>query len=119
MSYQPHPEFAALYKAYTGDPDSIGRHLTLGMVEQSASAPMLVVTGADVVLFPGGGASPIVESFRRSTRGFIELAAVSHLGTAVAWLARLRDLGDPRWRADCERLIAQIERTRSVNSADL
>ena len=119
MSYQPHPEFAALYKAYTGDPDSIGRHLTLSMVERSASAPMLVVTGADVVLFPGGGAAPVVESFRRSTRGFIELAAVSHLGTAVAWLARMRDLGDARWRPDCERLIAQIERTRRVNSEDL
>jgi Domain of unknown function (DUF5624) len=76
----------------------------------------LVITGSDAVLFPGSGKWPVVESFRQSTRGFIELASVSHLGTAVAWVVRLRELADPVWRTDTARLIDQIDRTRRINS---
>src|SRR5579859_1300999 len=109
--YNPHPEFARLYKLYTGDPDSMGRHPTERMAELSQGDPLLVVTGSDAVLFPGAARSPVSESFRKSTRGFVELAAVSHLGTAVAWLVRVRELDDPIWRVDAERLIEQIDRT--------
>jgi len=63
--------------------------------------------------------TPIVESFRKSTRGFIELASVSHLGTAVAWLVRLRELNDPIWHTDARRLIDQLDRTRRVNTEEL
>src|ERR1700733_11627742 len=55
MNYTPHAEFAALYKNYTSGPDSIAKHLTRRMVQMTESDPLLVVTGADVVLFPGGG----------------------------------------------------------------
>jgi hypothetical protein len=116
MPYSPHTEFSKLYKVYTSDPDSIGKHLTARMSEVTDDHPLLVVTGSDAVLFPGSGKPPVVESFRKSTRGFIELAAVSHLGTAVAWLVRLRELGDPVWRTDAARLIDQIGRTRRINS---
>jgi|SRR5450631_1713855 hypothetical protein len=116
MTYSPHAEFSTLYKIYTSDPDSIGKHLTARMAEVTDDHPLLVVTGSDAVLFPGSGKPPVVESFRKSTRGFIELAGVSHLGTAVAWLVRLRELGDPVWRTDAARLIAQINRTRGINS---
>ena len=88
MPYSPHSEFSKLYKVYTSDPDSIGKHLTARMSEVTDDHPLLVVTGSDAVLFPGSGKPPVVESFRKSTRGFIELAGVSHLGTAVAWLVR-------------------------------
>ena len=119
MAYSPPPEFAQLYKAYTSDPDSMGKHLTERMVAMTEADPLLVVTGSDVALFPGSAGPPVVESFRRSTRGFIELASVSHLGTAVAWAIRLRELGDPRWRGDTARLVERIERTREVNSEAL
>jgi hypothetical protein len=116
MTYSPHAEFSKLYKIYTSDPESLGKHLTARMAEVAADHPLLVVTGSDAVLFPGSGKPPVVESFRKSTRGFFELAAVSHLGTAVAWLVRLRELGDPVWRTDAARLIGQINRTRRINS---
>jgi hypothetical protein len=116
MTYSPHTDFSKLYKIYTSDPDSIGKHLTARMSEVTDDHPLLVVTGSDAVLFPASGKPPVVESFRKSTRGFIELAGVSHLGTAVAWLIRLRELGDPVWRTDAARLIAQIDRTRRTNS---
>jgi hypothetical protein len=119
MAYTPPAEFSALYKAYTGDPHSMGSHLTARMRRLTDTDPLLVITGSDAVLFPGPGKAPSVESFRKSTRGFIELASVSHLGTAVAWLARLRELGDPMWRPDAERLIAQLKRTRQINSPEL
>jgi hypothetical protein len=44
---------------------------------------------------------------------------VSHLGTAVAWLVRLRELNDPVWHTDAERLISQLERTRRINTEEL
>jgi hypothetical protein len=119
MAYSPPPEFAQLYKTYTSDPDSLGRHLTERMVAMTESDPLLVITGSDVALFPDSAKPPMVESFRKSTRGFIELASVSHLGTAVAWAIRLRELADPRWRSDTVRLIEQIDRTRDVNSEAL
>jgi Domain of unknown function (DUF5624) len=119
MTYRPHAEFSELYRIYTSDPDSIGKHLTVRMAELTADDPLLVVTGSDVVLFPGSGKQPVVESFRKSTRGFIELASISHLGTAVAWLIRLYELGDPAWRTDAGRLLAQIERTRQINTEEL
>jgi hypothetical protein len=119
MTYSPPSEFARLYKLYTSDPDSVGKHLTVRMSALTDDDPLLVVTGSDAVLFPGSGKKPVVESFRKSTRGFIELASVSHLGTAVAWLVRLRELEDPVWRSDAERLIEQVGRTRAINTEQL
>jgi hypothetical protein len=89
------------------------------MAALSDNDPLLVITGSDAVLFPGSGRAPIVESFRKSTRGFIELASISHLGTAVAWLVRLRELGDSIWRSDAARLIEQIDRTRAINTEQI
>ena len=55
-----------------------------------------------------------------STRGFKELAAVSHLGPAMATLARLRELDDAGpWRADAGRLLETCKAARAVNSVEL
>src|SRR6266403_3395715 len=95
----------------------MGQHLTSRMATLTDGDPLLVITGSDAVLFPGSGKPPVVESFRKSTRGFIELASVSHLGTALAWLIRVRELEDPVWRRDAGRLIEQLDRTRAINTA--
>lgn len=121
MVYKPHPELAKLYAVYTSDPNSIGTHLTQMLECAGASDPLLVSTGADVAIFPGKGRAPVVESFRRTTRGFFELAAISHLGTAVAWLARMREI-DPTsdtWRSDARRLIEQMEIVQAVNTLEM
>ena len=117
--YSPPAEFTRLYKLYTSDPDSVGKHLTSRMAAASNDDPLLVITGSDAVLFPGSGKAPITESFRKSTRGFIELASISHLGTALAWLVRLRELNDGVWRRDAARLIEQIDHTRSINTEEI
>lgn len=115
-TYQPHPLFRSLYDAYTG-PDSTGLHLTRHMVELTRRDPLLVVTGADFVLFPGAGRPPLVEGFRNSTRGFVELTAISHLGPAIAWIFRLRELGYAGWKEDAERLIERTVKVREINTA--
>jgi hypothetical protein len=83
MIYAPHANFKSLYDAYTGA-NSTGQHLTKHMVRLTERDPILIVTGADFVIFPGSGKDPIVESFRNSTRGFVELTAISHIGAAIA-----------------------------------
>jgi hypothetical protein len=114
MAYAPHDNFRTLYEAYTG-PGSTGQHLTKHMVRLTERDPLLVVTGADFVIFPGSGRAPIVESFRHSTRGFVELTAVSHLAPCIAWAFRLRELGDANWRDDAKRLLERSDQVRCVN----
>ena len=121
MPYHPDPAFAALFQAFTGNDASIGAGLTRLMMAQTGASPLLVSTASDIALFPGGGAQPEVESFRKSTRGFIELTAVSHVPLALCYLARMRALDpegagcDVRMRA----LIEDAERVRAANSEAL
>jgi hypothetical protein len=114
MAYAPHDDFRSLYDTYTGA-DSTGHHLTKHMVRLTEREPLLVITGADFVIFPGTGQPPIVESFRHSTRGFVELTAVSHLAPCIAWIFRLRELGYADWREDAKRMIDGADRVRSIN----
>jgi len=115
VAYAPHHAFRSLYDAYTG-PGSTAQHLTRHMVRLSERDPLLLVTGADFVIFPGDRHAPIVESFRHSTRGFVELTAVSHLAPCIAWLFRLRELGYENWHDDAKRLLETAEHVRSINS---
>ena len=115
MAYAPDPAFRAMYDAYTSVPDSIGPHLNGLLGALSAGDPLLVATGSDIVIFPGNGRPPLTESFRLSTRGFIEITAVSHLGVAVPYIMRLRELGHPDWVSDTRRMIDTTRRVRAIN----
>ena len=116
MSYSPHPEFSRLYSIFTPDADSIGGHLNSLKARQSADDPLLVTTGSDIIIFPGSGREPLMESFRNSTRGFVELTSISHLGVAVPFIVRMRELGDPAWEAHARRLMEQIAKVRAINT---
>lgn len=119
MAYHPEPAFSALFSAFTGgQADSIGMRLTEHMLGQGRDDPLVVSTASDIVCFPGGSGAPQVESFRKSTRGFIELTAVSHLPLALCYLARLRELQSPdeAWRGPLQALVEQARRTRRANT---
>jgi Domain of unknown function (DUF5624) len=116
MAYSPHREFSTLYSIFTPDADSIGGHLNALTARLSADDPLLVTTGSDVIIFPGSGREPLMESFRTSTRGFIELTSISHLGVAVPFIVRMHELGDPAWEAHARRLIEQLIRVRAINT---
>ena len=114
------PELVDLFTTYTAGPGSIGSHLTRTATERGKADPLIVATSADFALYPGEGRAPTVEGFRLSTRGFKELAGVSHLGPALATLVQLREkYGDADWRAEAERLLREVERSRAANSVEL
>ncbi|MCX4911696.1 DUF5624 domain-containing protein [Streptomyces sp. NBC_00878] len=114
------PELVDLFTAYTAGPDSIGAHLRASAARTRAGDPLLVVTGADMALYPGDGGPPTVLPYRLSNRGFKELAAVSHLGTALASLIELRHREpDGTWRRDADRLLHHVRRARAANSTAL
>ncbi len=113
-------ELIDLFTTYTAGPSSIGAHLAETVVREVAHDPLLVATGTDFALFPGDGSAPTIEGYRLSTRGFKELAAVSHLGPALATVARLREIDpDGGWRADAERLLEACKAARAASSAGL
>ncbi|HEY1665420.1 MAG TPA: DUF5624 domain-containing protein [Trebonia sp.] len=117
------PELVDLFATYTARPDSIGAHLAQATARETERAPLLVVTGTDLALYPGGGASPVIEPYRLASRGFKELAGISHLGPALATLARLRELSSDTnsdgWRADAARLLDATKAARAASSAAL
>jgi hypothetical protein len=114
-----------LFTAYTAGPDSIGAHLAQATAVETERDPLLVVTSTDLALYPGDGVAPVIEPYRLTTRGFKELAAISHLGPALATLARLRELADDDdgedacWRADAARLLDATKQARAANSTGL
>src|SRR5258708_23358530 len=91
------------------------------MVSQSQESPLLVSTASDIAYFPGGNAAPSIESFRKSTRGFIELTAVSHLPLAVCYVAHMRELLPEKeaWRAQLQGLIEHAVATRRANTGEM
>ncbi|MFI9566141.1 DUF5624 domain-containing protein [Streptomyces rishiriensis] len=120
MAANESPELVDLFTTYTAGPTSIGSHLARTAASDTADAPLIVATGTDFALYPGGGKPPTVEGFRFSTKGFKELAGISHLGPALATLVQLRvKYGAPGWRADAEQLLTRVRRSREANSAEL
>ena len=114
-------EFLRLFETYTASPDSIGAKLNEAALSAGRDSPLIVATGADFVLYPGPGRDPEVEGYRLTTRGFKELAAVSHFGPAVASLIKIRELDPdgPTWRAETQRLLAVTRAARQANSPAL
>jgi hypothetical protein len=114
------PELVDLFRTYTASPDSVAAHFNAASAGASADDPLIVASGTDIALFPGHGHEPIVEGIRTATRGFKELAGVSHLGPAVASIMHMAEL-DPEghWRADAERLITACRVARDANSIAL
>ncbi|WES64327.1 DUF5624 domain-containing protein [Microbacter sp. GSS18] len=114
------PELVELFTTYTASADSIGARVSRAGAATSVDDPLLLATASDLVLFPGRGRPPTVESFRLGARGFTELAAVSHLGPALASIVELRETyGDDAWREQAARLRDRTKAARAANSVEL
>ena len=107
------PEFLGLYAAYTASPESIAAQFVQAVGRHDVGRPLIVATHADIALYPGLGRAPVVEGFRHSASGFKELAAVSHLGPALATLARLKEHHpESDWRTGAEQLLSAVRGAR-------
>src|SRR3981189_1672238 len=114
------PELLELFQTYTAAPGSIGAHFAQTAARAHQNDPLIVATGTDLALYPGDGSPPSVEGFRMSTRGFKELAGISHLGPALATLTRMKELDESSgWRSDAERLLDATLAARAANSTEL
>lgn len=110
------PDFMKLFEIFTSAPSSIGRQLHHELGKHHGADPLMVVTGAEMFLFPGDGKPATAVDYRLTQRGFFEMTAVSHLGLAIPYLARLRELGAPGCKDAAKDLVAQCRVVRSKNS---
>ena len=115
------PELLALFETYTAGDRTIGADLKRLAVEATKDQPLIVATATDMALYPGGGRPPDLLTFRLSTRGFKELAGISHLGPAVASLVDMRRTyaDNTVWRGGAQRLRAALGPARAANAAEL
>jgi hypothetical protein len=120
MEFYENPELLGLYRTYTAGQDTVAAHFNTTAATASMAFPLVIGTATDLALFPGKGALPVIERLRTTTRGFKELAAVSHLGPAVATvMAMKRFAPDGSWRADAMSLIDSCRTARAANSVAL
>ena len=112
------PEMVDLFRIYTADPQSIGSALTRSAYRSRQQDPLIVATSFDIALYPGEGKAPQVEGFRVATRGFTELAGVSHLGPAVASLVSLRERAGDDGRSTPSTCGATSSRSKHFEAAN-
>jgi hypothetical protein len=116
------PELRKLFTTYSNTKapgrHSIADHLSVLSLEEHRHDVLIVATGTDVAIYPGGGARPQVRGFRVNIPGFTELTAVSHFGPAIASIVAIKERGhEELWRADAEELLEDTRRVRAAHSA--
>src|SRR3546814_4956728 len=73
------------------------------------------VCSSDLIfLFPGAGKPVTAIDYRLTQRGFYEMTGVSHLGLAIPYLARLRELGFAGWESAARDLLVQCRVVRKT-----
>lgn len=115
------PEFMDLFTTYTASKTSIAAQLTSTVTQTTSSSPLLVATSYDMLLFPGNGHEPSYINFRFGSRGFKELAAISHLGPAAASLVQMSQSGAAPevWQSHARKLLQKTQAVGKVNSEQL
>ncbi|OAP59667.1 hypothetical protein AYL99_06965 [Fonsecaea erecta] len=113
------PEFVDLYTTYTASADGIGPNLTGLISHSTANDHMLVATSSEMIFYPGHGHKPSYINYRFNNRGFKELAAVSHLGPALASLVKMATLDTNMWRTEAKRLLLKVSEVQKTNSVSL
>ena len=113
------PEFIDLYTAYTASSDGIGPQLTALISQATAHLPMLVATSSEIIFYPGDAREPAYINFRYNNRGFKELAAISHVGPALASIIKIATLDQTKWQAGASDLLSKVLTTQKANSVSL
>jgi pimeloyl-ACP methyl ester carboxylesterase len=115
------PEFLKLFMSYTASKTSIGSQLTATVAGTTSFCSLLVATSYDMLLFPGSERDPSYINFRLNSRGFKELASISHLGPALASLVQICDKGAAPlvWKTHATELLNRVRAVQETNSEAL
>ena len=107
--------FMTLFKQFprSQGPDTIGRQLAEAMEKAgtlAADGPLVLVTGDGVFAYDGSSGELIASAdFREAANsGFFELTSLSHVGPAISYMAKMKELGDSRWRDRLDDLLATL-----------
>lgn len=119
-------EFLDLYFEFSGahDPDfPVGKTALGPMLAQAEIAaahrpgPLVLVWKSGLYVYDGHSRRLLAQADFRASRssGFFEITAVSHLGPAVAYMARIKERGDSRWKESRESLLQRLRSVRALN----
>lgn len=118
--------FMDLYHDFTGVHDgsarTIGQELAdaLEQKEQMSQAgPLVLVIESGIYVYDHETRKLIARISLRSedpASGFYEMTAVSHVGPAVAYLANLKELGNPYWKEGLAKLLEDLKAVRQTNA---
>lgn len=126
-SYTTPPAFMALYFAFTGnhEDDFPANQQTISqLLLKSLEAKKNVFAGDLVLLLDSSlyvynqQRQLVYKQMLRTNRhtGFFELTAVSHVGPALAYLAKLKENGDPSWQPAMANLLEAIKSVKTLNA---
>jgi hypothetical protein len=77
----------------------------------------VLVVGSDIYVYESTRGALLTQGQFRADRasGFYELPAISHLGPALAYLAQIKENGDPRWKERLALLQTHVAQIRGLN----
>lgn len=121
--------FMQLFFDFTGsdEPDypagqpTIGQMLTQAEIARlgpaASAGPLVLVIGSDLYVYDSRSGTRLGHERFRTDRasGFYEMTAISHIGPAVAYLARIKADGDGRWRERLASLQTHVAEVRELN----
>lgn len=72
----------------------IADRLALADSEDQTKTPLVIVTGAELLIYPESGSDATVIAYHDGTdQGFNELTAISHVGPAMGYFAEMKSMG--------------------------
>lgn len=117
--------FMNLFHDFTGLHDgtpTISQNLADALEKKEhmgADGPLILVIESGIYAYAPDSHKLVAKVSLRSDdprSGFYELTSVSHIGPAIAYLAYLKQLNDPRWKDGLEKLHKDIIAVREVNA---
>lgn len=128
--YETGTEFLNLFFDFSGSdaPDYPTDEPTIGallaqaeIASQSATAapgPLILVIGSDSYIYDTRNQNLLGHIQYRADRttGFYEMTAISHIGPAIAYLAEINQIGDPRWKERLTSILTHVKAVRAFNA---
>src|SRR5262249_40075633 len=106
---------------YPAGQPTLGQMLTQSVTAKepasAVAAPLVLIAGSDIYVYDAAsGARLSHEQFRDDrSSGFFEMTAISHIGPALAYLAKIKANGDDGWKARLAALQEHVAEVRALN----